>query len=94
MSAPRRQGDNIPRNNWRGIIGITEYNEYCTASPGGRTLALYDQPWTRATGPGYHFSTYATNKNNNNMFKDMTYEDQKDLDGSWNWVYFGYSMVE
>nr|AWX67867.1 carboxy-terminal crystallin fold protein [Philasterides dicentrarchi] len=92
MSDPRRQGVGIPRSNWRGIMGITEKDEYCNANqPGKRTLALYDSLWGRAGAPSYHFTTYGTNKNNNNMWQDMSY-DERDLDGSWNWVYFGYSL--
>jgi len=48
MSDPFRQGDNIPRNHWRGIMGITEEDNFCDANKhGGRTLGLWDNLWKR-----------------------------------------------
>lgn len=30
MTNPYRMGINIPKTTWRGIMGITEQDEYCT----------------------------------------------------------------
>jgi hypothetical protein len=74
MADPVRAGLGIPRNNWRGIMGITEKDEFCTHNKHGhRTLSVYDSHWTRAGAPSYHFNTYATNKGNTNMWKDIPY---------------------
>jgi len=48
--------------------------------------------WNRnGDKPYYHLATYASNRNDVNEWKDLLFS-KEELDGSWNFVYFGYSM--
>lgn len=58
---------------------------------GARALTMYMKPLGRTTQPTLYFSTYATNRNDADDFKDMPMS-LDELDSNWNWVFFGYDL--
>jgi len=73
---------------------VTE-KDACRASSvthGSRGLCMWLAPWN-ANGETarFHMATYATNRNEVNEWKNLEFS-REELEGSWNFVYFGYSM--
>lgn len=88
---PEARGVSWQRGNWLGIAGITETGDYSPTGWGDRALALFNWPWNTKTA--YHFTTY-NNPSNGNQYQDIDYDYTKEFDGSWNFIYFGYSNTE
>lgn len=66
---PKKMPIEQTRANWLGMAGITEKDDYCDWTQYySRTLALFYRPYAASPIPAYHFTTYATNKNNANFF--------------------------
>jgi hypothetical protein len=66
---PKKVTINQMRSEWHGIAGVTELNDYCDwTKHKSRALALFYRPYSASAIPAYHFTTYATNKNNANFW--------------------------
>jgi len=55
---------------------------------GDRALSVHFLPFGSAGGPYLRFSTYNLNGESVNL--DILL-DVEEVDGAWNWIYFGYS---
>jgi hypothetical protein len=76
------------------LAGVTEAERYNdgnvgAASMGENALTMFFP--NENAGKFIRFSTYATNRNNRDDFKNMNFPSHNDYDSSWNWVYFGYN---
>lgn len=79
------------RGLWLGLAGITETKDYSGAGWGQRTLALWN--WPMYHRAAYHFTTY-NYPHNANQHQEVDYDFNHEYDGSWNFIYFGYSSIE
>jgi hypothetical protein len=57
---------------------------------GDRALSAYFRKFGEAGGPVIRFTTY--NLNGENVDLDIEL-DVDEVDGAWNWIYFGYSAA-
>lgn len=61
------------RENWIALAGVTERDGYYEGGMGGKALSCYMRPLGRSTQPTLYFSTYATNRDQDDDFKDMPF---------------------
>lgn len=92
LQAPTRLHLGNLRAEWLAIAGITETGDYSGVGLGDRSLALWNWPWNSRAA--YHFTTYDLNTNNGNRNQEIDYDWSFEFDGSWNFIYFGYSLTE
>lgn len=90
-SYPTNMNWGATRGNWLGIASVTEKLNACGGGYGDRSLALWVVDYNWGT-MGFHFTSYNQRTGNGNDWQNMVYEDPQDLDGNWNWIYFGYSL--
>lgn len=72
---------------WHHLVRLTTTTEYDDiAQPGNRCLATF-------VGRGfYHFATYDTTSQKNNVVQNIDYGDN--LEGNWNYIYFSYQGLK
>jgi hypothetical protein len=77
-------------NHPTAIAGVTENESYMKeASIGDRALATFLRPFGAAQGPVLRFSTYSISSDETvNIDIEL---DVDEVDGSWNFIYFGYN---
>jgi hypothetical protein len=86
-----RMNVNSVRGEWLSLAGVTETGDYSGGGWGDRTLAIWNWPWHHRSA--YHFTTY-NYPHNGNQHQEIDYSYDKEFDGVWNFVYFGYSSID
>jgi len=88
---PKRSDVSQLVNHQTAIAGVTENDSYMNDfNAGDRALSVFFLPFGSAGGPHLRFSTY--NAGGDNVDIDIEV-DPSEIDGAWNWIYFGYSST-
>jgi len=83
-------------NNPTALAGVTEKESYMNKfNNGDRALSVFLRPFGEANGPVLRFASYNLNKKGDDQSVNIDIAlDADEVDGSWNWIYFGYSATE